>query len=115
MLTKINKEHKEFTEEHAKRFEEIISKDGVVGLDANSLYPSAMYSRQDFPDLTSAEYIKTDQESFRKHMQNDSRFIVQCDIHIPKDLKFIPVANRKYKLNSFESNGCNYSKGYFYD
>lgn len=80
--------------------------------DANSLYGSVMANKDLlFPDINSFQTIKINNEnnSYEYFKNNYKHFILQCDIFVPKDLKFIPISIKDSKK------GCYYRTGYHYN
>jgi len=73
--------------------------------DANSLYGSVMQDKNiEFPDINSFEILNsTDIKEVLKY----KFYIINCDIYIPKEMKFIPVC-----VKYANKTGCYYSTGY---
>lgn len=71
-----------------------------MAFDATSLYPSAMYQAESFPDLETVEIIDVAVFDIEKY----KHYIIKCDIYLPEELEFIPIP---YK----EGGRCYYKKG----
>ena len=79
--------------------------DPLVAADENSLYPAAMIKIEQFPDISKSVQFG-DTMTIEELTKEEHGFIVECDILIPKDLKFIPVC---VKDNVNQANtGCFY-------
>lgn len=85
-------------------------KDGqeMFPFDANSLYVSVMCDATlTFPDINKTKVLTN---PFFEYVQKYDHYIIECDIFIPTDLKFIPIATKKEGVN-----GCFYKYGHFYN
>jgi hypothetical protein len=60
--------------------------DVLMAFDATSLYPSAMFEAESFPDLLSARIVDE-----RFNIETAKHFILTCDVYLPEHLEFIPV------------------------
>ena len=73
-----------------------------MAFDATSLYPSAMVQRNDYPDLDTVQHFKLEDIKTYRH------YILNCDIHLPEHLTFVPVPSK-------ENGACFYKTGHIYN
>lgn len=89
------------------------SGDYLFSFDANSLYPSAKRSMKYYPDVFSSRLYIVGDDDYNQLISEGKFFIIQCDIWVPKELKFIPTPNKAYDKYKASNAGCFYGTGFY--